>query len=142
MVISTSPPTEIRFFRPIEVPSSEYSVGKSQTSPHWAAWQREAWGKLIDDCLKIRRLVDDYDGQGALAPDHDLVDGAIRLACRLRDDQFPPAHHVTAGVDGTVHFEWVEANRSLDIEVVAPGLAEVCEVDLIDDVPPICAIRW
>jgi hypothetical protein len=38
------------------------------------------WHELIDDLLGLRHLEDDWDGQGAVAPQPALVDGAITLA--------------------------------------------------------------
>ena len=96
---------------------------------------RQIWTDLIDDLLGLRSLENDWDGQGSIAPDRDLVDSAIKLAHLLRDSQKPPAHYATASVAGTIHLEWVGANRSLDFEVIAPGVAEVCQVDLTG--PPV-----
>lgn len=103
---------------------------------------RHAWGELIDELRALRSLEDDWDGQGAKAPDRDLVESAIKLAVLLRDHQIIPAHYATAGVNGTIHFEWIEADRSLDVEVMAPGLAEISSVDLLGSPAALNVCRW
>jgi hypothetical protein len=82
------------------------------------------WSQLIDDLLALRTLEDDWDGQGAKAPHPSLVDGAITLAQYLRASGMPPADFATAGVNGTVIFEWHLPTEYREIEVTTPVRAE------------------
>src|SRR5688572_25066409 len=84
----------------------------------------QTWGRLIDDLLALRRLEDDWDGQGAIAPPVALVDSAITLAQHLRAIGKPPADFAVAGVNGTVMFEWHHPASYVEIEVTAPDRAE------------------
>ncbi len=83
-----------------------------------------AWTALIDCLLALRDLKDDWDGQGASAPDPAVVDSALRLASRFRSGGERPADRVLADVNGTVFFEWYTPAHYTEIEVVAPGVVE------------------
>src|SRR4051794_1952575 len=78
------------------------------------------WSQVIDDLLALRNLENDWDGQGAEAPNPALVDGAITLAQSLRTEGRRPADFAVAGVNGTVVFEWHDSSGYLEIEVTAP----------------------
>lgn len=83
-----------------------------------------SWDRVIDDLLSLRQLQDDWDGQGAEAPDPAVVDSALKLALNFRASAMHPADRVVAGVNGTVFFEWFAPTQYLEIEVLAPGAAE------------------
>ncbi len=117
-------------------------TGRMMSDTDRAVANRQVWEELIANLLDLRSLEDDWDGQGAKAPPQDLVDSAIKLACLLRDNRVIPAHYAIASVNGTVHLEWVKAHRSLDVEIIAPGLAEVCPVDLHADPVAFGVYRW
>jgi hypothetical protein len=82
------------------------------------------WSDVIDELLALRGLEDDWDGQGAVAPDAALVDTALAVALDFRATTLPPADRAVAGVNGTVFFEWFSTTKYLEIEVTAPGQAE------------------
>jgi hypothetical protein len=82
------------------------------------------WSDVIDELLAIRKLEDDWDGQGAEAPNPAVVHTALNVALGLRATDMPPAARVIAGVNGTVFFEWFHPTTYLEIEVTAPGQAE------------------
>jgi len=87
---------------------------------------REAWRQSIDHLVSLRSLEDDWDGQRAIAPAADLLESAIELARWLGDHRAAPPHFATAGVNGTVQFEWVDQQHQYFlIEVVAPNEAEI-----------------
>jgi hypothetical protein len=90
----------------------------------WCLPPTRTWQQLIDDLLAIRSLPDDWDGQGAEAPQPALVDGAITLAQDFKTSGEAPADRVIAGVNGTVFFEWHRPTDYLEIEVTAPDKAE------------------
>ena len=81
------------------------------------------WGEVIDELLRMRRLRDDWDGEGSPSPGSDLVDSAITFAQNLAPRASPP-HRVHAGVNGTIFFEWYSPSGYREIELFAPGRAE------------------
>jgi hypothetical protein len=83
-----------------------------------------AWADVIDELLRIRKLEDDWDGQGSEAPPRPLVDTAIKLAQSFQASGLRPADFAVAGVNGTVLFEWHDPADYLEIEVTAPDIAE------------------
>ncbi len=84
----------------------------------------DRWSLLIDDLLAIRLLEHDWDGQGAAAPSHPIVDAAIRLAQKFSSMNEPVADRIVAGINGTVVFEWHDARGYHEIEVARPDGAE------------------
>lgn len=89
--------------------------------------RERAWEATIDELLRIRKLEDDWDGEGTLAPNSALVDGAINLAMKLRAQRMSAPDRVHASVNETLYFEWHDADGYLEIEVVSPVDAE-CRV--------------
>lgn len=83
-----------------------------------------AWANVIDELLRIRNLEDDWDGEGTIAPNPALVDGAITLAQNLRDQGDLPPQRVHASVNATVYFEWHMPEGYREIEVLSPVQAE------------------
>lgn len=83
-----------------------------------------SWTDVIDQLLSLRVLEDDWDGQGAEAPEPSVVDSALKLALRFRSTGMSPADRIVAGVNGTVFFEWFAPSQYLEIEVLAPGQVE------------------
>ena len=98
---------------PVEQSLAERADGPART-----------WSDVIDELLALRGLKDDWDGQGAEAPDPALVDTALAVALDLRSATMAPADRAIAGVNGTVFFEWFSPTTYLEIEVTAPGRAE------------------
>jgi hypothetical protein len=95
--------------------------GAASTAGH----SEDKWNERIDKLLEIRRLEDDWDGQGADAPSPALVDSAIVLAQILRQNGVETPCRVVAGVNGTVILEWQEGKDTYtEIEVVEPYKAD------------------
>ncbi len=92
-----------------------------------AATQLDAWNHAIDKLLEIRSLTDDWDGEGAPAPECKLVDSAIRLAGWMQGKDMRPPSRIVAGPTGTVVFEWQSdtGETLLDVEVTAPNKGEL-----------------
>ncbi len=80
------------------------------------------WGAAVDDLLRLRKLTDDWDGQGSSAPGSAVVDAAITLAQQFRAS-WPLPGRVHAGVNGTVCFEWFTPLGYIEVEVTAPNVA-------------------
>jgi hypothetical protein len=79
----------------------------------------EGWKSRIDDLLGLRDLEDDWDGQGAPAPDKDLVDAALRLATLLSRSECPLPDRAICGLSGTVIFEWHFDHAYTELEVTS-----------------------
>lgn len=92
--------------------------------PATSAQVKLEWSSIIDELLSIRFLEYDWDGEGAEAPDHALVDWAIALAQRLQGEGIEPPGRVHASVNATVYFEWYTPYGYREIEVVSPTEAE------------------
>ena len=86
------------------------------------------WAAAVDELLRLRGYEDGWDGDGAKAAGTELVDSAIRLAVLLRRQGWVPPSCVVPGVNGTVVLERVGPHGRDEIEIVAPGVAEVTEV--------------
>ena len=84
----------------------------------------EDWAEVINQLIDIGCLQDDWDGEGSVAPDRGVAAGATKLAFALRAKKMPAADRVTAGVNGTVCFEWHNAEGYQEIEVTSPVDAE------------------
>ncbi len=82
------------------------------------------WAGVIDDLLALRGLEDDWDGQGAPAPEPAVVDTALAVATDFRSAGLEPAHRAVAGVNGTVVMEWFSASMYCEVEVIAPDRVE------------------
>lgn len=82
--------------------------------------QSKEWLSTFDRLLRFRNLKNDWDGEGSLAPDVTLVDGAITLGMRLRAQQLPPPDRVHVSVNGTPYFEWHDSFGYVEIEMVTP----------------------
>lgn len=76
------------------------------------------WKTVFAKLEEFRKLEDDWDGDGSLAPTAEIIDASIKLAERLKQTESPP--HVEPSVNGTMHFEWGTQEFSHDIEVVSP----------------------
>jgi hypothetical protein len=84
------------------------------------------WKQCIDELLGIRLLESDWDGQGAEAPDAELVDSAIILAVFLQQRHFEPPTRTVPGVNGTAILEWQWSDgTTAEIEVSEPYSADV-----------------
>ncbi len=82
------------------------------------------WAGVIDDLLALRGLEDDWDGQGAPAPEPAVVDTALTVATDFRSDGLAPPDRAVAGVNGTVVLEWFSPKTYCEIEITAPGQVE------------------
>lgn len=82
---------------------------------------QQRWDEVIDRLLAARGLDDDWDGQGAVAPDAAVIHRAIRFAQdRARAGVQPPDFAIPT-VNGTVVFEWHGSAEYVEYEVVATG---------------------
>jgi hypothetical protein len=91
--------------------------------PHILTIDRR-WSSIIDELLRIHTLENDWDGEGTIAPDPALVDGAIKLAKYLQGQGMIPPDRVHACVNPTVNFTWHTPLSYIKIEVVSPFRTE------------------
>jgi len=84
----------------------------------------EQWKAVVDELLRLRALEDDWDGEAAVAPVAELVDGAITLAQWMKSNEWSIPDRVSAGVNGTIVFEWYTPIGYLEIEVCSTTAAE------------------
>lgn len=82
------------------------------------------WKQIIDELKRIRKLQDDWDSEGAIAPSPEIVDSAIALAVRWSMREKEPPIRVHASVNGTVYFEWDNAERYQELEIFSGNHAE------------------
>jgi hypothetical protein len=111
-------------FAPCEYGRGPFISENSSISDLESSRFDQSWTCAIDTLLTFRKLEDDWDGEGTEAPSHELVDSAIRLAQRLKQLNWDAPDHVVPSVNSTVSFGWKLPNRYVEIEIVAPGVAE------------------
>jgi len=126
---------QIGLIRPL-VPVDE-TTGSSP--PALAATEvKDAWQRTHDDLLRLRNLEDDWDGQGASAPNPANVDAAMAWVQRMRrwERALPPAR-VVPGVLGQVHLVWQHGSLYLDAEI-----SDAQQVEWLLSLPPQPARQW
>ena len=85
-----------------------------------------AWEGSVHKLDTFRQLENDWDGLGAKAPSRDLLASAIGLAHVLNEQGVQPPQAVVVGLDGSVIFEWQDADGTFaEVEIVRPYYAEV-----------------
>ena len=89
------------------------------------AGMNDAWDRTLNDLLRLRGLEDNWDGQGATAPNPANVDAATAWIQQMRrwERALPPAR-VVPGVLGEVHVVWQREAVYLDAEISDPHQVE------------------
>jgi hypothetical protein len=85
----------------------------------------EQWDRVAEELLRIGGLEDDWDGQGARAPDPAVIHSAVEWAKSVR--RCPcvlPAPQVVPGVDGEVLLVWQGESYYLEAEFSRPDQVE------------------
>jgi hypothetical protein len=90
---------------------------------------KKTWGKAFDELLSFRLLEDDWDGDGTLAPKHEVVDTALNIALQLRSLETTTPDFVIVGVNSTIFFEWHYDTFVYEIEVISPNDVEFRNID-------------
>ena len=84
------------------------------------------WHPAIQKIVTFQDLHDDWDGQGAKAPDLALLESSVGLAYLLAGRGMPPPDRVVPGLEGSVIMEWQEPGGTYrEIEIVERFFAEV-----------------
>src|SRR5438094_720084 len=80
------------------------------------AWLVESFKKVS----RLAELTDNWDSYGAKPPEPAIIDFAIRILGWLEDEKLEiPSIAPTAR--GTIHFEWSNKGRELEVEVGSDG---------------------
>jgi hypothetical protein len=103
-----------------ELKASEPSLEDASSPTGEASWDR-----LLDELSRLRRLEQDWDGQGALALDSANVDQAIAWVREMRRWRraLPPTH-ILPGTLGEVILEWRRGSFHLVAEIGTPTRLE------------------
>lgn len=106
--------------------SRDSLVESSILMSSWQSISAEPWNEAERKLLTLRRLDDDWDDLGAIAPKPELVDSVLELVRELRvsNPDLPP-DRVLAGPIGEIIIEWQTSEGILEIEIEQPGIAEV-----------------
>lgn len=86
--------------------------------------QEVRWAHCVDELLRVRRLEDDWDGQGSPAPEPSLVDSAILFAKLYQERGEIAPDFALASVNGSIVFEWHLPSEFVEVEVVAADRVE------------------
>ena len=107
-----------------------FSSGPSEdtvlmSSPEARSFQN--WNAIEMDLLALRRLEDNWDDLGALAPAPELVDSAL-VFMKMMHDENPsiPPNRVVAGPLGEIVFEWQRLGLVVEAEIATPEIVEFC----------------
>lgn len=99
--------------------------GAASTSPS----QEPRWNQLVDELLRLRRLPEDWDGQGASAPDAVNVHAALEWVQQMRcyPHAVPPSQ-VVPGTSGELMVVWQGVWHGqpslLEAEIASPDQIE------------------
>lgn len=83
--------------------------------------QEATWPEVNDTLLDLLKLQDDWDGQGAAAPTHDLVLECLRFMVQLRNNGSQAPNAVRANPDGSISLEWHFGENLLELELSEHG---------------------
>ena len=98
------------------------SRGSRATALHELAFAGSGgWDKIIDDVLAISEYKDDWDGEGSLAPDPQVVVAAIKFAISSKNEKSPSPDRVIAGVNQSISFEWFDSASYTEFELSRTG---------------------
>jgi hypothetical protein len=83
------------------------------------------WQRAIEALHRIGTLTDDWDGQGAEAPRHEIVEWAVDWVGQMRHyrQALPPSGAVP-GVAGEIYLEWRGESYYVVAEITAPARVE------------------
>ena len=83
------------------------------------------WNPALDQILASYTLESGWDGEGAPAPSRPLLAAAMRLATDLRKLRCPAPARAVVSLDGTIILEWQQSGDLVELELLAPGRAEL-----------------
>jgi hypothetical protein len=89
----------------------------------WNEFQSQ-WLRTDEQLDGLRALQSDWDGEGAEAPNVDLVNKVSKWLSKLAMDGYVPPSRLTASPDGTVLLEWYQDQEYTEVEFIEPNHAE------------------
>lgn len=79
------------------------------------------WRRQERQLLELRRLRDNWDWEGARAPDPRVVDSAVDLLRHLQQcASTPPPSRTVASPDGVIVIEWQLPDEYVSVEISEP----------------------
>lgn len=112
--------------------TEQHLVRKGMRSPQWAdvvssfglnEWQTQA----LKGLFRLKRLCENWDGEGSLPPSTLAIDSASELLVSLPFEDLP-APFVSPTSMGGVQLEWVQNGRELEVEILPDGSMEFLTV--------------
>lgn len=88
-----------------------------------ATHQRARWKQILDRLIAISKLEDNWDGEGAEAPDFEIIDSVTELLIK-HTELLPHPNRIVPSVDGAIVVEWQLDGTYLEAEVETTNLAE------------------
>jgi hypothetical protein len=106
------------------------SVAPAAQSVEKAPVDAGPWEPAVQKIFGFQHLGDDWDGLGARAPSHELLESAVGLAYVFYEKGVDPPHGVVAGLDGSVNFEWQYPDGTIvEVEIDRPFHAEAMMIE-------------
>lgn len=112
--------------------TEQHLVRKEVHSPQWAGgvssfglndWQTQA----LKGLFRLKRLPENWDGEGSLPPNTLAIDSAFELLVSLPFEDLPVPFVSPTSIGG-VQFEWAQNGRELEVEILPDGLMEFLTV--------------
>ncbi|MBI3461648.1 MAG: hypothetical protein HY000_01105 [Planctomycetes bacterium] len=125
MAVTQLPDARLSLISPLHPLRVEETLGTAVPHPG----QDERWDRIIDELLRLRSFQDDWDGQGAAAPNPANVDSAIEWVQQMgRYPQAIPPTQVVPGVAGELLLVWQGTGQGqpffLEAEICTPRQVE------------------
>lgn len=87
-------------------------------------WQTQA----LKGLFRVKRLCENWDGEGSLPPGTLAVESASELLVSLPFEDLPVPFVSPTSIGG-VQFEWAQNGRELEVEILPDGLMEFLTVN-------------
>jgi len=115
----------VKFTRSIEI-ASQYCDAAMFSKQNHNDCVDVGWLESINRLDSFFSLTDDWDGNGSIAPNRELIEMAKNLAKELMESSYPSPARVQAGANGTISFEFYEGDLT-EIEIVSAREAQQYE---------------
>ena len=83
-----------------------------------------AWSAIQNRVIKFSHLNDNWDGEGAVAPDNGVIYMLNMFISEMKQNNVTPPSRVIVGHGGEIIIEWQFRNSTLEIETDSPGIYE------------------
>ena|SRR3989338_4956505 len=114
------PSTDISSNLSVQTQASQFSVTSSDFNH-----TESAWNDKFNDLNNLFELEDNWDGEGAIAPDPGIISAANALLSKIKfENRIIPPTRITASLDGTVFIDWENVDSREQLEFLSPDEAE------------------